>query len=138
MFGSTLTKIDFEWFHSIKLKACPVCEMYHCPTFVVTSNHAIFFQIIINVDMSVSVFMSLIHRLKVKWFMFGLVHAKLSWTIYLSVKINYRINGPISSFKLESIMEVQSILLESNQTCQNLFYTSRINFDSFKSETKHT
>jgi len=30
-------------------------------------------------------------------------------------------------------MEANSILFKGNQTCQNQFYTSRINFDQFMS-----
>lgn len=42
------------------------------------------------------------------------------------------------NFKLESsILEVQLILLESSQICQNQFYNSRINTGGSKLETKH-
>jgi len=48
------------------------------------------------------------------------------------------LKAPVSCFKSETILESKSILLESNQTCQNQFYTSRTNFDFSKSGTKHT
>jgi hypothetical protein len=41
------------------------------------------------------------------------------------------------SFKLESILEAESIIFESNQTCQIQFYTSGINYGSSKRGTKH-
>lgn len=53
------------------------------------------------------------------------------------LKINSTSKSNIFSFKLESNLEVKSIILENNQTYQNQFYTSRINFDS-KNETKQT
>lgn len=54
-----------------------------------------------------------------------------------SIKLNLKSKASISCFKLESIPEAKSILLESNQTCQNQFHTSRINFDSSKSGTNY-
>jgi len=35
-------------------------------------------------------------------------------------------------------LEAELILFESNQRCENQFYTSRINFDPPTNETKHT
>jgi len=43
-----------------------------------------------------------------------------------------------ASSSYNSGVEAKSILLESNQTYHNQFYTFRINFDPSKGETKHT
>ena len=64
--------------------------------------------------------------------MFGFIHVKVSCTINLCIKINSR----LKSYK--SKLQVESILHESNQTYQNQFYTSKINYDLSRSGTKHT
>jgi len=40
--------------------------------------------------------------------------------------------------KNESVLKTKSIMLGRNQTCQNHFYRSRINFGPSISRTKHT
>jgi hypothetical protein len=69
--------------------------------------------------------------LKIKWFMFGFIHAKVSWTNNLSVRINSRIRS------YDFYLQVESILLLRNQAKQNQFYTSSINSDCSRIETKH-
>jgi len=54
----------------------------------------------------------------------------------LRVKINYIIKSNKSLLQVESILETESILLESNQTCDNQFYTYRINYGHSRSGTK--
>lgn len=58
-------------------------------------------------------------KLKVKWFMFEFIFVKVSWTINFTVKVNSRIKNSNLYLQVESILKAKSIILGSNQTCQN-------------------
>jgi len=68
--------------------------------------------------------------LNLKWFIFGYIHLKVSWTINLGVKITFGVKSYKSSFMLESILENKSISIDTTQRCLNQFYVSGITFDS--------
>jgi hypothetical protein len=60
--------------------------------------------------------------------MFGWIHlGKSELKNKFQLNNTFRIKAKNPGFKIESIMEAKSILLKSNQTCQNQFYTFRIN-----------
>jgi len=66
--------------------------------------------------------------MNVKGFMFGWIHLRKSeLKNNFQLKSTFRIKATNSGFKIESVMEAKSILLKSNQTRQNQFYTFRIN-----------
>lgn len=50
-------------------------------------------------------------KLKLKLFISRYIYVKVSWTINLIIKINLKSKVIISSFKLESILEIKTIIL---------------------------
>lgn len=72
--------------------------------------------------------------------MFGYIYTKVNWTINLNVatkkSLNVKINSKIKNEK--SQLQVESIILKRNKTCQNQICTSIINFARSKSGTKLT